>query len=160
MKESKRLIYVAGVALLVIAINYGWGSLTSDGVSPSVDTSAESTVATSQSTDDAVGGTTLVAERYSPVSDLPLIGLDQLPAEAIDTMTLIYSDGPFPYDKDGSVFQNREGLLPDQDRGYYREYTVDTPGASNRGARRIVGGAEGEQYYTSDHYASFAEIEQ
>jgi ribonuclease T1 len=75
------------------------------------------------------------------------------------------SGGPFPYEKDGTTFFNRERLLPSQTRGYYREYTVKTPGARNRGARRIVcGGKEPTRpdscYYTADHYASFRRITQ
>ena len=85
---------------------------------------------------------------------------DELPPEALETMALIETDGPFPYSKDGSTFQNREGILPSQPNGYYSEYTVETPGSSDRGARRIVGGAEGELYYTDDHYSSFSWIEQ
>lgn len=81
-----------------------------------------------------------------------------LPPEAIDTITLIESDGPFPFSKDGATFQNREGLLPAKPRGYYSEYTVITPGEDDRGARRIIAGAEGELYYTNDHYSSFAWI--
>jgi ribonuclease T1 len=88
------------------------------------------------------------------------ISQDELPPEALETMALIETDGPFPYSKDGSTFQNREGLLPSQPNGYYSEYTVETPGSSDRGARRIVGGAEGELYYTDDHYSSFSWIEQ
>ncbi|WP_309054867.1 ribonuclease domain-containing protein [Streptomyces sp.] len=79
-----------------------------------------------------------------------------LPAQAHDTLRLIEAGGPFPYRQDGSVFQNRERLLPAQNSGYYHEYTVKTPGTSTRGARRIVtGSAEREDYYTADHYASF-----
>lgn len=89
---------------------------------------------------------------------LPAIYLDQLPPEALTVIGLIQQNGPFPYDKDGSTFQNREGILPDKNRGYYQEYTVKTPGASNRGARRIVGGNDGELYYTGDHYDSFSWI--
>jgi ribonuclease T1 len=85
---------------------------------------------------------------------------DELPPEALETMALIETDGPFPYSKDGSTFQNREGILPSQPNGYYSEYTVETPGSPDRGARRIVGGSEGELYYTDDHYASFSWIEQ
>ena len=88
------------------------------------------------------------------------ITTDELPPEALETMALIETDGPFPYSKDGSTFQNREGLLPSQPQGYYSEYTVDTPGSSDRGARRIIGGEEGELYYTDDHYSSFSWIEQ
>jgi len=87
-----------------------------------------------------------------------VVSVDELPDEAIDTLLLIESDGPYPYRKDGSVFQNREGLLPDHDRGYYREFTVDTPGSPDRGARRIVAGDQGELFYTADHYDSFAQI--
>jgi len=81
-----------------------------------------------------------------------------LPPEARQTLMLIRQGGPFPYAKDGSVFGNREGLLPKQPRGYYREYTVSTPGARDRGARRIVAGQGGEHYYTDDHYRSFRRI--
>lgn len=80
-----------------------------------------------------------------------------LPPEAGATLALIARDGPFPHPQDGSVFGNREGLLPRQPRGYYREYTVATPGLGHRGARRIVTGGKPprEYYYTDDHYASF-----
>ena len=92
------------------------------------------------------------------IDGLPVITLDELPPEALETLALIERDGPFPFSKDGSTFQNRERLLPRQPTGYYREYTVITPGENDRGARRIVGGAESELYYTDDHYASFARI--
>lgn len=88
------------------------------------------------------------------------ITLAELPPEALETIALIENNGPFPYSKDGSTFQNREGILPSQSNGYYSEYTVETPGSSDRGARRIVGGAEGELYYTDDHYSSFSWVEQ
>jgi ribonuclease T1 len=81
-----------------------------------------------------------------------------LPPEARETLSLIKRGGPFAYRKDGSVFGNRESLLPRQERGYYREYTVRTPGARDRGARRIVAGAGGEYFYTDDHYRSFKRI--
>ena len=83
-----------------------------------------------------------------------------LPAEAIETLALIQRGGPFPYRKDGTTFQNRERLLPARPRGYYREYTVPTPGARDRGARRIVSGGDPPEvfYYTADHYRSFREI--
>ena len=80
-----------------------------------------------------------------------------LPAEAHATLALIDRGGPFPHRQDGSVFQNRERLLPERPRGHYREYTVDTPGLDHRGARRIVTGGDppAEWYYTADHYRSF-----
>ena len=87
------------------------------------------------------------------------ITLDELPPEALDTLTLIDAGGPYPYGADDEVFQNRERLLPDRPRGHYREYTVETPGSDDRGARRIVAGEEGEMYYTDDHYDSFRWIE-
>lgn len=82
-----------------------------------------------------------------------------LPLEAVDTIELIQRDGPFPYDQDGVVFMNRERLLPIHERGYWREYTVPTPGESDRGARRIVHGEGEEFYYTDDHYASFTLVD-
>ena len=86
---------------------------------------------------------------------------DHLPAEALETLTAIERGGPFTYDRDGSVFQNREGRLPRQASGYYREYTVPTPGAVDRGARRIVSGGQPPEvyYYTGDHYRTFQRIE-
>ena len=84
-----------------------------------------------------------------------------LPPEALATLQAIAKGGPFPYDRDGTVFQNREGLLPPQPRGYYREYTVETPGSRDRGARRIVTGGDPPEvyWYTEDHYRSFRRIE-
>lgn len=86
---------------------------------------------------------------------------DSLPHEAHDTLALIRRGGPFPYAKDGTVFQNREGRLPARARGYYREYTVPTPGARDRGARRIISGGEPPEvyYYTPDHYRSFHRLD-
>jgi ribonuclease T1 len=78
-----------------------------------------------------------------------------LPAEARQTVALIRKGGPFPYERDGAAFGNFEKRLPVKERGYYREYTVRTPGAKSRGARRIVAGKGGELYYTDDHYQSF-----
>ena len=86
------------------------------------------------------------------------VGVAALPIEARATLERIKTGGPFPYKQDGRVFGNREGLLPKRGRGYYREYTVRTPGARDRGARRIVAGSAGEYYYTEDHYRSFKAI--
>jgi guanyl-specific ribonuclease Sa len=84
-----------------------------------------------------------------------------LPPEAVATLDAIERGGPFPYDRDGTVFQNRERHLPERPRGYYREYTVATPGAADRGARRIVTGGQPPEvyYYTDDHYRSFRRVE-
>lgn len=81
-----------------------------------------------------------------------------LPPEARQTLQLIDQGGPYPYRKDGVVFQNRERRLPQRERGCYREYTVPTPGSKDRGARRIVTSCDGPRYYTADHYRSFKRI--
>ncbi len=86
------------------------------------------------------------------------VNVNDLPAEALATINLIQNGGPYPYKQDGVVFYNREGLLPQKPSGYYHEYTVKTPGSSDRGARRIVTGKDGEYYYTDDHYASFKRV--
>ena len=90
------------------------------------------------------------------------IALAELPPQGQRTYEAILNGGPFRHDKDGSVFGNRERLLPRERRGHYREYTVDTPGARDRGARRIVCGGERKVpdlcWYTADHYASFRRI--
>jgi ribonuclease T1 len=91
----------------------------------------------------------------SPVKDTVLA---DLPKEARATVGLIKKGGPFPYQRDGSVFGNFERRLPLKERGYYREYTVPTPGSRDRGARRIVAGRNGEYYYTGDHYRTFHRI--
>ncbi len=82
----------------------------------------------------------------------------QLPKEAIETVALIKKGGPFPYPRDGVAFGNREKILPARERGWYREYTVKTPGERTRGARRIVAGRDGTLYYSDDHYRSFRRI--
>ena len=93
-----------------------------------------------------------------PPSGPATVQASRLPAEARRTLALIDAGGPFPYDQDDSVFGNYEGLLPDEPRGYYREYTVVTPGSDDRGARRIIAGENGELYWTDDHYQSFSRI--
>lgn len=95
----------------------------------------------------------------------PVVALASLPKEAQQTQRLIRAGGPFPYAKDGTVFGNRERLLPRKPRGFYREYTVRTPGSRDRGARRIIcGGSQPTVpdacFYTADHYASFQRIAQ
>jgi ribonuclease T1 len=104
-----------------------------------------------------------IAKGPAPV--LGSVSQSGLPPEAIATEKLIRSNGPFAHSKDGAVFGNRERRLPAERRGYYREYTVRTPGAHDRGARRIVCGGDRPAkpeacYYTDDHYASFRRIVQ
>jgi ribonuclease T1 len=81
-----------------------------------------------------------------------------LPVEARRTLRLIDQGGPFPYERDGSIFGNVERILPRRPSGWYREYTVPTPGETDRGARRIVAGRDGTRYYTADHYGSFVVV--
>lgn len=98
-----------------------------------------------------------------------VVEVAQLPREARAVLAAIRAGGPFAYAKDGSTFGNYEGVLPRQKRGYYREFTVDTPGSRNRGARRVVCGAEARDWsrnapaacwYTDDHYATFRRIQE
>jgi ribonuclease T1 len=92
------------------------------------------------------------------VGDLPTVAVADLPAEARRTYRLVLDGGPYPYPRDDQVFGNREGLLPAAEPGWYREYTVPTPGSADRGARRLVVADDGTAYYTDDHYASFREV--
>jgi ribonuclease T1 len=109
------------------------------------------------------GATTAVAPSLSPggtdpQSGLPSVAVAALPSQARQTLDRIDSGGPFRYDQDGVTFGNFEAILPQRARGYYKEYTVETPGSPDRGARRIVAGDGGDFYYTDDHYNSFARI--
>lgn len=107
---------------------------------------------------------TALVQAKSPVTNSQeTIAVSQLPAQGQAMMTLIYQGGPFKFDKDGTVFGNRERFLPARLRGYYREYTVQTPNERSRGARRIVCGGEKPAapdacFYTDDHYASFRQV--
>jgi len=112
---------------------------------------------------------TLQAREAYYVDSIDSVSLAELPPEARHTLDLIQRGGPFPYPhKDGSTFGNFEKRLPRQARGYYREYTVPTPGSRDRGARRLIAGrghtgnvtTSGEYYYTDDHYRSFRRIRQ
>ena len=108
-------------------------------------------------------GISVQAKAQAPAAVLQTVTLTALPAQGRDMMALIEKGGPFKYDKDGTVFGNREKILPARQRGYYREYTVRTPGESSRGARRIVCGGQQPRapdacFYTDDHYGSFRQI--
>ena len=103
------------------------------------------------------------APQPTRTSAKPIDGFDtvtpaQLPPQARRTLALIAQGGPFPYQQDGAVFQNRERHLPRQPNGYYHEYTVETPGSADRGARRIITGESGEIFYTADHYDTFVQV--
>ena len=108
-------------------------------------------------------GLPVQAKTEAQAAVLQTVALDALPAQGRDMMALIEKGGPFKYSKDGTVFGNREKILPARQRGYYREYTVRTPGESSRGARRIVCGGQQPRapdacFYTDDHYGSFRQI--
>lgn len=145
MPPARRLGALA--AAFVVAAILWWAQ---------ADTGPESSGA---GTNGSSGGSSSSRELgIDPDSSLPWIAQDQLPPEAQDTLQLIDDGGPYPYDEDNSTFGNREGILPDREQGYYREYTVETPGLGHRGAKRIVTGAGSEFYWTQDHYSSFSRI--
>jgi ribonuclease T1 len=127
------------ILLVLLGIGYGTRALGGDG-SPSVNNST-------------VNNSTSVVPKSGS-----LIPLSSLPTQARQTVILIRRGGPYPNREDGAVFTNAERQLPIQPDGYYHEYTVATPGASDRGARRIVTGGAGQFYYTADHYDSFVSV--
>ncbi|MEV6718676.1 ribonuclease domain-containing protein [Lentzea sp. NPDC051208] len=113
-----------------------------------------------QTTRPVVTGTAEAETVPGANSGLDIEALSKLPAEAAQTWKLIEAKGPFPYPRnDGVTFQNREKRLPAKDSGYYKEYTVPTPGSPDRGARRLVTGSEKEVFYTGDHYSSFVVVD-
>ncbi len=154
---TKRLLAIAGLVALFVAYAIASGdSGTTIGDQADQGIAADTTAVLQ----DVDGDLARDTDRTDAVtfSNLPVITIFELPLEALDTLDLIDQGGPYPFDRDDLVFQNREGILPDRDRGHYREYTVITPGENDRGARRIVSGADGERYYTADHYSSFSEV--
>lgn len=135
---------LAGLAVALVVV-----TLTACATAPTAPTAAPAPAATS------------AADRLAsprPVTNLPTVVVAELPAEAVVTLRLIRDGGPFPYARDGAVFQNREGELPQRPAVFYHEFTVPTPGSPDRGARRIVSGADGALFWTTDHYRSFREI--
>ncbi|HEY5887134.1 MAG TPA: ribonuclease domain-containing protein [Acidimicrobiales bacterium] len=142
-RTRSRVVAVLLAGTLVLTLVGGLLSATSNQTGPGDDSSTQ---------------TTVTAAPVTQASDLPPIGLEELPVEAVETLQLVAQGGPFPYERDGVTFQNREGLLPEQPEGYYKEYTVPTPGESDRGARRLIVGEGNEVYYTADHYESFQEL--
>lgn len=133
--------WVATILLAVVALAFWWWQNRAE--APQADRPAERPSA--NATVDAESG-------------LAWVPVEELPAEAAETLELIDDGGPFPYERDGITFENREGVLPDHERGYYEEYTVPTPGEGDRGARRIVTGDDDEYFWTGDHYDSFERI--
>src|SRR5262245_16537764 len=138
----KRTPTVVSLALLVLLALLGGHRLLDRAAVPVPDSGATATVPADSGVSDAS------LERFSAEERRAIM----------ETLALIENGGPFPYAKDGSVFGNREGRLPQHASGYYREYTVATPNSPDRGARRIVAGEGGEIYYTRDHYGSFLQL--
>ncbi|WP_427385083.1 ribonuclease domain-containing protein [Janibacter sp. G56] len=139
--------------LLAAAVFALWWWASSSGGDDGTNRSGSETSSSRSVTQGSSGGST-------PDSGLATVAESRLPDEAREVLALIRVGGPYRYDRDGVTFRNRERILPAQQRGYYKEYTVPTPGESDRGARRIVGGADGDRYYTDDHYDSFRQIEE
>ena len=157
-KADRQALMLLGV--LVCALLVWWaisrGAESGNGGSVAAPSSTSATSGTSSSS--SAPATSGDAPATTPVSGLGTIAESRLPREARHTLDLIRAGGPYPYDADDGVFRNRERILPQQKQGYYREYTVETPGSDDRGARRIVGGKGGDRYYTDDHYDSFRQI--
>lgn len=151
MNRTWRTRLQLAAALMVIVLA-GWFAVSRSG--DDARSASDTTSARGTSTTSSTAGPS------TPRSGLPTIAESELPAEARATLALIRDGGAYPYPQDDATFGNREGLLPDRPRGYYREYTVETPGSDDRGARRVVGGEDGDRYWTQDHYDSFAQIEE
>lgn len=149
MPRTKGQWAMAALAVLVALVVLWWQNRAPEHAAPPAN--QPSAASTHSGPAPSASGT-------DPASGLRWVHLDELPPEAEDTLALIDDGGPYPYDRDGVVFGNFEGILPEHQRGYYHEYTVPTPGEDDRGARRIVTGDEDEFFYTGDHYDSFERI--
>ncbi|WP_432396897.1 ribonuclease domain-containing protein [Pseudarthrobacter sp. L19] len=150
-----------GLAVLVLVV----AGIPRTGDSPSIATSPAQTSAAASAGVSASakpsGGPAAARPTGTGVanpSKLPEVKASELPAEARQVLVLIARGGPYPYSRDNITFGNFERVLPQKPSGYYREFTVPTPGESDRGARRIIAGDAGEKYYTADHYSSFSFI--
>lgn len=159
MRDKRTLAGLVAALLTAVLIWWSQGDAGTQQEPTADETSSVETTAPSPSDDSTSSPEMPAADGTDPESGLLLIPLRALPPEAHETLAMIDAGGPFPHDRDGVTFENREGLLPDHPEGYYAEYTVETPGSDDRGARRIVVGDGGELYYTQDHYASFGRID-
>lgn len=166
--SRRRALVVVTLLALVAALALAFALTRDDGdgdggtrasAPPTAATTASTTASTTRTGATAPGpvGSTAARPDWVPAG-MRTVAPARLPAEARETLRLIAAGGPFPYSRDGVVFGNREKLLPAEPDGYYREYTVRTPGAVDRGARRIVTGKNTERFYSDDHYASFAAV--
>ena len=163
-RNTRQVVQLVGVGLVLVLLvvlfvaTRGGSSTSTTGVS----SGNRSAVATAKATAGSTGAetaTTRGSEGVDPDSGLHWVAESALPKEAKTTLGLIRAGGPYPYPRnDDQTFSNREAILPKRANGYYREYTVVTPGSDDRGARRIIRGREGELYYTDDHYGSFRRV--
>jgi len=151
---------VSSIVTVVLLVGVWWlQSRGGDDAGPSRASESPSVASTPSTTTSPRASATPTRSASRDEDGVAYVDLADLPPEAAETVALIDAGGPFPYPgKDGSTFGNFEGVLPDRPRGYYAEYTVDTPGLSHRGARRIIAGDGGELYWTEDHYESFERI--
>lgn len=160
-RNTRQVVQLVGVGLvlvLLVALVWVWRGGPSAGPSgaPSGTPSVARSMGVSTSKVPVSGSTN---DSIDHESGLRWVAESALPKEARTTLELIRAGGPYPFPRnDDQTFANRESILPNRANGYYREYTVVTPGSADRGARRIVCGREGELYYTDDHYGSFRRV--
>jgi ribonuclease T1 len=159
-RSRSKLVAFAGLVIAVVVLvvaMLGGGSLTAQTTTPEPGSTSTSQAAASTAASNPAAANPSSLPTIN-ASQLPTINASQLPMEARQTLALIAKGGPYPYDRDGVNFGNFEGLLPKKSGGFYKEYTVPTPGESDRGARRIIVGKDSAKYYTPDHYESFTFI--
>lgn len=158
LASARRRVVAAVVAIGMIVGLAACSSATLSPAAPTVTVTVTATPgATPLSGVTAAPGESDLAPAEA-TSDLPTMTVAQLPPEASAMLALIAEGGPYEYSQDGQTFQNREGILPAAAYGSYAEYTVETPGSSDRGARRLVVSDTGAVFYTDDHYQSFREV--
>ncbi len=149
-RPSSSRARVAVLVIMAVLVALFWYAGHRGGANPSSEA-----VGTSTSRTDGGGSAT-----PTPDSGLSTIAAAKLPKAARDMLVLIHAGGPFKYTEDGQTFDNREGILPKQKNGYYKEYTVKAGSSGDRGPLRIIGGRSGDLYWTSDHYAHFQQIKE
>ncbi|MFK4640471.1 ribonuclease domain-containing protein [Paenarthrobacter histidinolovorans] len=157
-RSRSKLVAFAGLVIAVVVLvvaMVGGGTLTAPSSAPGSNVQTTTPVPGPAPSSPSAGPGRAETTGVANPSGLLSINASQLPAEARQTLALIAKGGPYPYDRDGVNFGNFEGLLPKKSGGFYKEYTVPTPGESDRGARRIIVGKDAAKYYTPDHYESF-----
>jgi ribonuclease T1 len=157
-------LVIVAVAFFLVGKSSGSKTTTTESAStqPAAKSSSKTSSAAGSSSNSSKSATSVAVAPAGGAnagkSGLEIVKAASLPPEARTTLKLIDANGPYPYSRDGVVYNNLEKILPKQAKGYYHEYTVVTPGSKDRGARRIIAGGKGERFYTDDHYASFKEV--